>query len=194
MMGTGPYTAQNTPDIHQERLDNALILARPLLVPLVDTDGIVETAAFCRAMTAAGIDKRLQGYALGQLLEFITWPLEEAGPIIPPRMKLRVQEVPPINPDILNHPLFDVFMEAIVQAMYGKGERHGGATIPFMEQQWVHKAKTHGNGFLTGQSSKKVDEAAARGEYDEAFFREVLGAINYAGMAYIDAKRRQRGK
>jgi hypothetical protein len=99
----------------------------------------------------------------------------------------------PVARDILNHPLYEVFMQAIVQAMYGKGERHGGATIPFMEQQWVHKAKTHGNGFLTGQSSKKIDEAAARGEYDEAFFREVLGAINYAGMAYIDAKRRQHG-
>ena len=98
---------------------------------------------------------------------------------------------PPINLDILNHPLFDVFMQAIVQAMYGKGERHGGASVPFMEQQWVALGKSHGNGFLTGQAAKKLNEAAERGEYDAAFDREVLGAIVYAGMAYIDAYRRK---
>jgi hypothetical protein len=103
-------------------------------------------------------------------------------------------EAPPIASAILNHPLYDVFMQAIVQAMYGKGERHGGAGVPFMEQQWVALGKSHGNGFLTGQAAKKLNEAAERGEYDDAFNREVLGAMVYAGMAYIDAKRRQRGE
>lgn len=90
----------------------------------------------------------------------------------------------------VDHPLFDVFMSAIHQAMHGKGERHGGATLPFKQQQWVALADAHGNGFLTGQAAKKLNEAAARGEYDEAYYREVLGAIVYAGMAVLDAHKR----
>ena len=94
--------------------------------------------------------------------------------------------------EYVDHPLFDIFMDAIHQAMYGKGGRHGGATVPFTQQQWAALGKSHGNGFLTGQAAKKLNEAAERGEYDEAYFREVLGAMVYAGMAVLDAHRRGR--
>lgn len=80
------------------------------------------------------------------------------------------------------HPLYPVFMEAIHQAMHGKGKRHGGCVTPFMEQPWVHYAKMHGIGFLTGQAAKKLEEAASTktgGDY----LREMLGAVVYLGMA-----------
>lgn len=82
------------------------------------------------------------------------------------------------------HPLYQIFMAAIEQAMNGKGERHGGNVTPFMDQPWVHYAKMHGRGFLTGQASKKLEEAAHQRE-GEAFETEVLGAIVYAGMSII---------
>ena len=75
-------------------------------------------------------------------------------------------------------------MAAIHQAMHGKGERHGGAKTPFLEQPWHHYSKMHGRGFLTGQSAKKLEEAASTRSGDE-FRKEMLGAIVYAGMAVI---------
>jgi hypothetical protein len=68
--------------------------------------------------------------------------------------------------------------------MYGKGERHGGATEDFMSQPWVHYAKMHGRGFLTGQAAKKLEEASSL-RHGEQFRAEILGAIVYAGMALI---------
>jgi hypothetical protein len=83
-----------------------------------------------------------------------------------------------------DHPLYPVFMAAIEQAMYGKGERHGGARTPFLEQPWVHYLKMHGRGFATGQAAKKLEEAAST-RNGEAFESEVFGAIVYAGMAIL---------
>lgn len=82
------------------------------------------------------------------------------------------------------HPLYAVFMAAIHQAMYGKGERHGGATVPFADQPIFHYAKLHGRGFLTGQAAKKLEEAASTRE-GESFVQEVLGALVYAGAAVL---------
>jgi hypothetical protein len=82
------------------------------------------------------------------------------------------------------HPLYAVFVAAIEQAMFGKGERHGGALTPFLEQPWVHYAKMHGRGFLTGQAAKKLEEAASTRD-GQAFEQEVLGAIVYCGMAVL---------
>ena len=82
------------------------------------------------------------------------------------------------------HPLYPVLMQCIVQAMYGKGERHGGARTPFLEQPWAHYHAMHGRGFLTGQSAKKLEEAASSRSGD-AFIAEVRGAVVYAGMALI---------
>ena len=82
------------------------------------------------------------------------------------------------------HPLFPVFMAAIDQAMNGKGERHGGARTPFLEQPWLHYAKMHGRGFLTGQAAKKLEEAASTRQ-GQAFETEVFGAMVYLGMAIL---------
>lgn len=83
-----------------------------------------------------------------------------------------------------DHPLYPVFMAAIDQCMNGKGERHGGAATPFLEQPWLHYAKMHGRGFLSGQCAKKLEEAASTRE-GPAFETEILGAIVYAGMAIL---------
>ncbi len=90
----------------------------------------------------------------------------------------------PTSDDITAHPLYAVFMKAIEQAMFGKGERHGGARTPFLDQPWVHYVKMHGRGFATGQAAKKLEEAAST-RSGEAFETEVLGAIVYSGMAIL---------
>ena len=82
------------------------------------------------------------------------------------------------------HPLELVFEEVVAQVTSGKGTRHGGDTTPFDEQPWVHYARMHGRGFLTGQAAKKLEEAASKLR-GEAFEREVLGAIAYAAMAVL---------
>jgi hypothetical protein len=86
--------------------------------------------------------------------------------------------------EVKAHPLYPIFVAAIEQAMYGKGERHGGAVTPFLEQPWAHYVKMHGRGFATGQAAKKLEEAASTRE-GKAFEQEVLGAIVYAGMAIL---------
>lgn len=88
----------------------------------------------------------------------------------------------------MSHPLEQVFQLAIKQVTEGKGERHGGNAIPFMEQPWSHYAKMHGRGFLTGQAAKKLEEAASIRE-GEAFINEVLGGIVYAAMAVIQEQK-----
>jgi hypothetical protein len=85
---------------------------------------------------------------------------------------------------ILAHPLTPILLAAVEQAMYGKGERHGGNVTPFLEQPWVHYGKMHGRGFLTGQAAKKLEEAASTRE-GKAFETEVLGAIVYLGMSIL---------
>lgn len=85
---------------------------------------------------------------------------------------------------ILAHPLTPVLLAAVEQAMYGKGERHGGNATPFLEQPWVHYARMHGRGFLTGQATKKLEEAASTRE-GLPFETEILGAIVYLGMALL---------
>ena len=85
---------------------------------------------------------------------------------------------------VLDHPLFPVFVAAIEQAMFGKGERHGGSVTPFLEQPWVHYVTMHGRGFATGQAAKKLEEAASILE-GSRFTQEMLGAIVYAGMAVL---------
>lgn len=87
-------------------------------------------------------------------------------------------------PDVAEHPLYAIYVQAIEQAMFGKGERHGGARTPFLEQPWVHYVKMHGRGFATGQAAKKLEEAASTRE-GTAFETEVLGAIVYSGMAIL---------
>lgn len=90
---------------------------------------------------------------------------------------------------VKEHPLYGVFVAAIEQAMYGKGERHGGARTPFLEQPWVHYAHMHGRGFLTGQAAKKLEEAAST-RSGLAFETEVFGAMVYLGMSVLNERQR----
>lgn len=91
--------------------------------------------------------------------------------------------------EVMEHPLFPVFCAAIEQAMNGKGKRHGGASVPFLDQPLFHYAKMHGRGFLTGQAAKKLEEAAST-RHGDAFDVEVLGALVYAGAAALDERMR----
>lgn len=90
---------------------------------------------------------------------------------------------------VFDHPLYPVLMAAIEQAMFGKGQRHGGNVTPFFDQPWAHYAKMHGRGFLTGQAAKKLEEAAST-RNGQAFEQEVLGAIVYCGMALLTERKR----
>lgn len=84
-----------------------------------------------------------------------------------------------------NHPLHQVFMDAIDQVVRGKGlERHGNVSGDFYGQPWAMHARLHGRGFLTGQAAKKLGEAAS-GKNGDAFEKEMLGAIVYAAMAIL---------
>lgn len=93
-----------------------------------------------------------------------------------------------VGASVATHPLYPVLMSAIAQAMHGKGQRHGGASVPFLEQPIFHYAKMHGRGFLTGQAAKKLEEAAST-RHGEAFETEVLGAIVYAAAAILRERR-----
>lgn len=84
----------------------------------------------------------------------------------------------------LEHPMFPVVLDALRQAMYGKGQRHGGNTVPWLEQPLFHYTKMHGRGFATGQAAKKVEEAASI-LHGERFVDEVLGSIVYCAAAII---------
>lgn len=95
-----------------------------------------------------------------------------------------VQDQVTSTDEVQSHPLYPVFCDAIKQAMYGKGERHGGARTPFLEQPWRHYAAMHGRGFLTGQAAKKLEEAAST-RSGPAFDSECLGALVYTGMAIL---------
>jgi hypothetical protein len=100
------------------------------------------------------------------------------------RMQEAITMIEPQADRVEDHPLYAVFVDAIKQAMHGKGERHGGARTPFLEQPWAHYTKMHGRGFATGQATKKLEEAAST-RNGEAFEQEVFGAIVYAGMAIL---------
>lgn len=92
---------------------------------------------------------------------------------------------------VAEHPLSNVFAGAVRQAMFGKGVRHGGAETPFLEQPWAHYAKMHGRGFLTGQATKKLEEAANT-RHGEAFLTEMRGVLVYAGMAILHEEQKMR--
>jgi hypothetical protein len=108
---------------------------------------------------------------------------------------IRELEIPitmeePKTERVEDHPLYAVFYAAIEQAMFGKGERHGGARTPFLEQPWAHYVKLHGRGFATGQAAKKLEEAATT-RTGVPFEQEVFGAMVYLGMAVLEDRRRE---
>jgi hypothetical protein len=92
--------------------------------------------------------------------------------------------------EMQEHPLYPIFMAAIAQVMWGKGERHGGARTPFLEQPWAHYVQMHGRGFATGQAAKKLEEAATT-RTGVPFEQEVFGALVYIGMSVLEDRRRE---
>lgn len=86
-----------------------------------------------------------------------------------------------------SHPLYEAFDDAVKQATKGKGTRHGGDATPFMEQPWHQVSKHTGVGGLIFQMVKKAQEACGK-EDQEAFERELLGALVYGGAAYLYVK------
>ena len=88
-----------------------------------------------------------------------------------------------------DEPIRRVLDGVVEQASIGKGVRHGGNAVPFLEQPWHHYGKMHGRGFLTGQAAKKLEEAASLREGD-AFINEMNGAIAYCVMSILLEKER----
>lgn len=86
-----------------------------------------------------------------------------------------------------DHPLYQAFDDAVTQATKGKGVRHGGEATPFMEQPIFQVSKHTGVGGLIFQMVKKAQEACSKDD-QEAFERELLGALVYGGAAYLYVK------
>jgi hypothetical protein len=106
----------------------------------------------------------------------------------PEGIRINLDPFPPVK---AVHPLEEVFAAALAQATKGKGVRHGGEDTDFLKQPWVHYAKMHGRGFLTGQAAKKLEEAAST-RNGKAFEDEVLGAIVYCAMAILSERSNQK--
>jgi hypothetical protein len=102
----------------------------------------------------------------------------------PPKTETQVKPIEKITLKYETHPLYPVFMDAIKQVVVGKGIRHGGDSVQFLEQPWAHYAKLHGKGFLTGQAAKKLEEAAST-KVGDAYEQELLGAAVYVAMAVL---------
>jgi hypothetical protein len=86
-----------------------------------------------------------------------------------------------------SHPLYEAFGDAVKQQTEGKGMRHGGSVVPFLEQPIFQISKHTGVGGLIFQMVKKAQEACGKDD-QEAFERELLGALVYGGAAYLHVK------
>lgn len=81
----------------------------------------------------------------------------------------------------------DILKQAVDQAMNGKGKRHGGSIVPWLEQPWKVYTDVFGEGFLKGQAVKKMEEAVSTRTGD-SFKHEMLGAIVYM-MAIVSHRK-----
>lgn len=114
--------------------------------------------------------------------------IREKGGYTPGPRQAAAEETPRYA-TIADHysPLRYVLDRAFEQAAFGKGrERHANGR-PFVQQPIMEITRMHGIGFVTGQASKKAQEAvgmADRGEFSAAE-RELLGAIVYLAAAYL---------
>jgi len=92
-----------------------------------------------------------------------------------------------LNDDKNIHPLWPVFQEALSQVTQGKGEERHGHGNDFLEQPWLHYARVHGEGFLTGQAAKKLEEAVMNRNTltHEQWIKEMTGVLVYVGMAIL---------
>jgi hypothetical protein len=83
-----------------------------------------------------------------------------------------------------DHPLFKIFIQAIDQAVNGKGEERHGQGKPFMKQPWRRLGDVYGTGFLFGQADKKLEEAQGL-SMPEHRRKELLGSLNYIAMGLL---------
>lgn len=81
----------------------------------------------------------------------------------------------------------DILKQAVDQAMNGKGKRHGGNSVPWLEQPWKVYTDIFGEGFLKGQAVKKMEEAVSTRTGDP-FKHEMLGPIVYM-MAIVSNRK-----
>lgn len=84
-------------------------------------------------------------------------------------------------------PLRSILDAAYNQASLGKGKERHANDRPFLQQPIMEITRMHGLGFVTGQASKKAQEAIgmmSRGEHAAAE-RELLGAIVYLAAAAL---------
>lgn len=86
----------------------------------------------------------------------------------------------------------NVLDEALEQCTEGKGQQRHGHGTKLLDQPWRSLALAHGAGFLTGQASKKLGEAAKMQAYGEftplQYERELLGAIVYTVFAIMHGR------
>ena len=81
------------------------------------------------------------------------------------------------------HDLFHVLVTALRQAQEGKGATRHANSRPFDEQPIMVVADMVGEGFLTGQAIKKIQESQ---RLDVAgAIEERLGAINYLAASIL---------
>jgi hypothetical protein len=83
-----------------------------------------------------------------------------------------------------------VFERAFKQASEGKGKERHANELPFDQQPMQTIARAHGVGFLTGQASKKAEEA--HGLPHEMKIAELLGAMNYLAGAVVFLEAQQK--
>ena len=94
-----------------------------------------------------------------------------------------------------------ILKQAVDQAMNGKGKRHGGNSVPWLEQPWKVYTDMFSEGFLKGQAVKKMEEAVST-RTGESFKHEMLGAIVYMmasvshrkGISLDDSCKRMLGR
>lgn len=99
-----------------------------------------------------------------------------------------LNRIPEYTGAMYDHPLSGVLSDAFHQATEGKGRRHQNEGEAFEEQAWMRIADRHGQGFLTGQAAKKLEEAVCNSAPGtDAYRNELLGAIVYIAMAIVRA-------
>ena len=85
-----------------------------------------------------------------------------------------------------------ILQRAFDQASKGKGKERHANELPFDQQPMQTIARAHGVGFLTGQASKKAEEA--HGLPHGAKVAELLGAINYLAGAVLFLEAQEAAK
>jgi hypothetical protein len=74
-------------------------------------------------------------------------------------------------------PLFEVLIDALNQAQFGKGKERHATDKPFLQQPILQIRRMVGSGYTIGQAMKKAQESQRLPT--EAAINDLRGAINY---------------